>query len=539
MLPIASRRLSQCAAVLLSSSPAASPGLISVQKLQWQPVVGLEVHAQITCRSKLFSAACSEFAACANTRVDLFDAALPGTLPVLNRRCVEAAIMTAHALNMHVNPVSYFDRKHYFYADLPLGYQITQKRCPLARGGYVTAPLNTSNVQVDIEQLQLEIDSGKSYHDATNDRSLIDLNRCGVALMEIVFAPQLSSGQQASAVVRELILLLNTIGTCNCNMSEGALRVDANVSVRRKDPTAPPGVRTEVKNMNSVRSVARAVDYEIARQISLLNNGEQVVSETRYFDRANQATVPLRDKETVQDYRYFPETNLPPLRLSTAAHPLPHVPDIDQLREKLPELPAALRERLVSQYGLTSLAAWIMVNERGMSDYFEMVMALVDENESKKIWDFLRQHFLSVLNENKVDFTRCEITCQQAVEVYKLLKTEQLHSSWELEMLRKLWKQPDSDPRQVMIDNYWQVIVDRTLISEIVRQTLDDNAKLVQKYIARGSIRKRSECFSRLFFAANSKLNFCGQIPILSKLLRRELRQIESADTTSDHGGGS
>uniref|UniRef100_A0A3Q3VZ68 Glutamyl-tRNA amidotransferase subunit B n=1 Tax=Mola mola TaxID=94237 RepID=A0A3Q3VZ68_MOLML len=270
-------------------------------------VVGLEIHAQINSNTKLFSGSSVRFSAPPNSLVSFFDASLPGTLPVLNKRCVEAVVMTGLALNCTINKKSLFDRKHYFYADLPAGYQITQQRQPTAVNGRLTYSFlegkKRSQVTktVSIKQIQLEQDSGKSLHDDVRGQTLIDLNRAGVGLMELVMEPDMSCGEEAAAAVRELQLILQTLDTCQGNMSEGQLRVDANVSVHK--PGEPLGIRTEVKNINSIRYLAKAIDYEIQRQIDILQSGGRVQNETRAYDSKSGETVPMRDKEGLQDYR--------------------------------------------------------------------------------------------------------------------------------------------------------------------------------------------------------------------------------------------
>ncbi|KAJ8868025.1 hypothetical protein PR048_031834 [Dryococelus australis] len=344
---------------------------------KWHSVVGLEIHAQIMSSSKLFSGASVQFGSPVNQCVSLFDAAIPGTLPVLNRRCVEAGVLTALALSCRVNPVSRFDRKHYFYADLPAGYQITQQRAPLATGGqlqfqvYVPGAHSKPYTKMcGIHQLQLEQDSGKSLHDDEAARTLIDLNRAGVPLMEIVFEPDLADGEEAAALVRELVIILQRLGTCSCKMDEGALRVDANVSVHH--PGDPLGVRTEIKNIGSVRAVAHAVQFEIERQVSVLDAGGNVINETRLWDAVYNQTLPMRDKEVVQDYRFMPEPNLPPLKveLNTVGSPDSDILSVPALRAELPELPADTRRRLCEQYQLSPETAIILVCHHNFSFNF-------------------------------------------------------------------------------------------------------------------------------------------------------------------------
>ncbi|KAJ8297753.1 hypothetical protein KUTeg_024284, partial [Tegillarca granosa] len=357
----------------------------------WKGVIGLEIHAQIQTKSKLFSGASTKYGGATNNQVALLDAALPGTLPVLNKQCVEAGILTAMALKCKINKISKFDRKHYFYADLPAGYQITQQRQPLAVEGHVNYLNFTPGIEgepepktVNLEQLQLEQDSGKSLHDEANQRSLIDLNRAellsetychlgltpesgklevgclmcaGVGLMEIVTKPDFSNGTEAASFVRELQLILKTVGSCNCKMNEGSMRVDANISVHKEGE--PYGTRTEVKNLNSLLSVTKSIDYEIQRQIKEIEEGREIENETRSFDVNLGKTVPMRDKEKKQDYRFMPEPNLPPLHLYDNSSVLPSnvnqndILNLDVIQEKLPVLPEETRNRLVQQYGIT------------------------------------------------------------------------------------------------------------------------------------------------------------------------------------------
>jgi len=334
---------------------------------EWISVIGLEVHAQIATNTKLFSGAVNDPRGSTNSLVSLLDASIPGTLPVLNRGCVEAGIRTALALGSRINLTSTFDRKHYFYSDLPTGYQITQLRRPLANGGVLTFPVLSWSKDEDesyyhsseIVQLQLEQDSGKSLHDEDVDqgsRSLIDLNRCGVGLMEIVFAPDLYDGEQAVGLVRELSLILRSVGSCSCAMEDGALRVDANISVMPSD-SDQLGVRTEVKNINSLRNVQGAIEAEVDRQIRIIESGGVVENETRGFDVNARLTVPMRDKEVKQDYRFMPEPNLPPLRLrdsgnSDDSNANPNILNVDDYRQEMAPLPAQTRSILVNQHQL-------------------------------------------------------------------------------------------------------------------------------------------------------------------------------------------
>lgn len=337
-----------------------------VKTSEYKSVIGLEIHAQISSESKLFSGAKNTFASEINSCVSLLDAAIPGCLPVLNKRCVEAGVKTALALNCAINEISMFDRKHYFYSDLPMGYQITQQRAPLAGKGCLSFPVLTPAKNskpyyktVRIHQIQLEQDSGKSLHDDELKISLIDLNRAGVPLMELVFEPDLEDGEEAAALVKELILIFNSIETCSCKMEEGALRVDANVSIHKEGE--PLGIRTEIKNIGSVRGVAQAIAYEIERQTIVKNNGGIIINETRQWDAISKTTIPMRDKEVVQDYRYMPEPNLLPLHLNMNSNESDEHVNVKSLEKSLPILPQSLRDELINKYKLSETTAIIIV----------------------------------------------------------------------------------------------------------------------------------------------------------------------------------
>eukprot|EP00048_Salpingoeca_helianthica_P013449 m.200850 g.200850 ORF g.200850 m.200850 type:complete len:574 (-) comp15500_c1_seq9:243-1964(-) len=353
-------------ATLAKSSKKTKAGALT-ETSAWAAVVGIEIHAQIAAHSKIFSNSPLEFAAAPNSKVSFWDAALPGTLPVLNKRCVEAALATALALNARVNLHSEFDRKHYFYFDLPAGYQITQQRRPIAEHGHLDVGFGPQQQRVSITRLHLEHDSGKSIHTAPQ-RTLIDLNRAGAGLMEIVTAPDMHSGGEAAAFVEALVLILRTLGTCDGRMEEGSLRVDANVSVSRRDGSVR-GPRCEIKNISGLRFLSRAIDYEINRQVALFEQGKPVISQTLTYDAEKNETRPLRSKESAVDYRFMPEPDLPPLRL--AQH------QIDAVLSSQPELPRAKVLRLVEQHGIALDDSATLVAEPGAVQYFENCLMLL------------------------------------------------------------------------------------------------------------------------------------------------------------------
>ena len=351
----------------------------------WEVVVGLEVHAQVRSESKLFSGASTRFGAEPNSQVSLVDAGMPGMLPVINRECVRQAVRTGLGLGAKINRVSVFDRKNYFYPDLPQGYQISQYTRPIVGEGSLRITTADGERVIGIERIHLEQDAGKSMHDQDPSRSLIDLNRSGVALMEIVSRPDLRSGAEAAACLRTLRRLLRFLGTCDGNMQEGSLRCDANVSVRR--PGGELGTRCEIKNLNSIRFLQQAIEYEAIRQVEVLEDGGAIIQETRLFDADRGETRSMRSKEDAHDYRYFPDPDLLPLELSEDL--------IAAIAASLPELPDARRNRFVSQYGIGEVEADFLVTEPEIADFFE---ALADGRDPRLAANWLTTELFGALN---------------------------------------------------------------------------------------------------------------------------------------------
>src|SRR5437764_2677037 len=338
--------------------------LIEGRTGKWEVVIGLETHAQIIAKSKLFSATATEFGAEPNTQVSPIDAAFPGMLPVLNRHCVEQAVKTGLGLDAQINRESVFARKNYFYPDLPAGYQISQYELPIVGHGKITLDMPDGSArEIGITRLHLEQDAGKSLHDQHPTQTYVDLNRAGIALMEIVSEPDLRSAEEAGIYVRKLRSILRYLGTCDGNMEEGSLRCDCNVSVPR--PGDPLGTRCEIKNLNSVRFVMQAIEYEARRQIELIEEGGAVEQQTRLFDSGRGETRPMRSKEHAHDYRYFPDPDLLPLELEPKW--------VERLKAELPELPDAKKARFVADYGLRVEDAAVLVGERASAEYFERV----------------------------------------------------------------------------------------------------------------------------------------------------------------------
>lgn len=342
----------------------AKSNLIKGNTGDWEVVIGLEIHAQVSSNSKLFSGAATQFGAEPNSQVSLVDAAMPGMLPVINQYCIEQAVKTGLGLGAKINRVSVFDRKNYFYPDLPQGYQISQFKQPIVGEGEVIVDLTDgTSVIVGIERLHLEQDAGKSIHDLHPTQSLVDLNRSGIALMEIVSRPDLRSSEQAGAYMRKVRTIVRYLGTCDGNMEQGSMRADVNVSVRKLGDEL--GTRCEMKNINSVRFIQQSIEYEARRQIEVIENGGVIEQQTRLFDSKNGETRPMRSKEEAHDYRYFPDPDLLPLVLDEAW--------IDDLKVKLPELPDDKKARYISDFGLSPYDASVLVSERERADFFEAV----------------------------------------------------------------------------------------------------------------------------------------------------------------------
>eukprot|EP00066_Takifugu_rubripes_P007183 XP_003972514.2 PREDICTED: glutamyl-tRNA(Gln) amidotransferase subunit B, mitochondrial [Takifugu rubripes] len=445
-------------------------------------VVGLEIHAQINSKTKLFSGSPVGFSAPPNSLVSFFDASLPGTLPVLNKRCVEAAVMTGLALKCTINKKSFFDRKHYFYADLPAGFQITQQRQPIAVDGALLYSLlggkkrnQVIQKTVRIKQIQLEQDSGKSLHDDLRSQTFIDLNRAGVGLMELVMEPDMSCGEEAAAAVRELQLILQALGTCQGNMSEGQMRVDANVSVH--EPGEPLGVRAEVKNINSIRYLAKAIDQ---RQIDILQRGGVVLKETRAYDSKSGETISMRDKEGLQDYRFMPEPNLPPLIVYTDNASLPPGIDVRQavvveaIRKRLPELPGVKRDRLVRSYGILPEHSFTLVNEEGLVEYFEEVLKATAK-EPRKVIGWVTNDLLGHLKEQNIPVSQSPISPPALAELLELQETGQISSSVAKQVFQEMWRSPGKAAQQLIQEKDLGLVADTNQLHSICQKVVDSH----------------------------------------------------------------
>lgn len=428
----------------------------------WEMIIGLEVHAQIRSASKLFSGAPTDFGAPANSQVSYVDAAMPGVLPVLNRFCVEQGVRAGLGLRGRINLVSTFERKNYFYPDLPQGYQISQYQCPLVSDGEVIIRPNGSDpMKVRIERLHLEQDAGKSTHEGSGFISLVDLNRCGVALMEIVSYPDMRSAAQAQAYVRELRLLLRYLEVCDGNMEEGSLRADVNLSMRR--PSENFGTRCEIKNLNSIRFIGQAIEYEAVRQVKLLESGEKIKQETRLFDIHSGTTRPMRSKEDAHDYRYFPDPDLPPLCLSQTW--------VDTIAASLPELPEDKRQRLIRQYNLDTYDSDVLVAKRANVDFFEQV---AEGRDAKLVANWVTGEFFAALNKSRMSIKNSKITPQGMGALLDMITTGDISGRIAKEIFAIMF-QTGADPLEVVKEKKMHQINDLQTLEQLVDEVLKAN----------------------------------------------------------------
>ena len=442
---------------------------VSGQTGEWEVVIGMEVHAQVTSQSKLFSGSSATFGAGPNEHVSLVDAAMPGMLPVINEECVRQAVRTGLGINAQINLKSVFDRKNYFYADLPQGYQISQFTQPIVGEGEVTIELaDGSSHTVGIERIHLEQDAGKSMHDQHPSKSYIDLNRSGVALMEIVSKPDLRSAEQAGAYIKKLRSILRYLGTCDGNMEEGSLRADVNVSVRR--PGEPLGTRTETKNLNSVRFIMQAIDYEVERQIELIEEGGSIDQETRLFDTSTGMTRPMRSKEDAHDYRYFPDPDLLPLELEQAF--------VDQLKAELPELPDQIKKRMMDEYGLSSYDAGVLTEERETASFYE---AASEGQDRKMVANWMSVELFGALNKAGRALSDCPITPQQLGGLVGLITDGTISGKIAKDVFAEMFE-TGRNAAEIIEEKGLKQVSDTSAIEAMIDEVLAANPDKVEEY---------------------------------------------------------
>ena len=436
---------------------------------QYEVVIGLEVHAQVLSQSKLFSTSATKFGAEPNTQVSLVDAAFPGMLPVINEFCVKQAIKTGIGLKAKINKRSVFDRKNYFYADLPQGYQISQFKDPIVGEGKVILDMPDGQKEVGIERLHLEQDAGKSIHDLDPKNTFVDLNRSGVALMEIVSKPDLRSPEEVNAYIKKLRSIMRYLGTCDGNMQEGSLRADVNVSVRKKG-TKDFGTRCEIKNVNSIKFMQMAIEYEANRQVDLIEDGQSVDQETRLFDTKKNETRSMRSKEDAHDYRYFPDPDLLPLEVSDEF--------INQLQSEIPELPDEKKKRFIDQFKLTPYEANIMVSDIETSNYFEDV---VKKSDVKLATNWIIGELFAALNEKNLEITDSPISAGNLSKLINLIKDGTISGKIAKTVFEQMME-GDKDPKKIVEEKGLKQESDPKALEALIDKVIDSNRDKATEY---------------------------------------------------------
>ncbi len=451
--------------------------LIEGKTGKWEVIIGLEVHAQIISESKLFSGSSTLFGSEPNTNVSFIDAGLPGVLPRLNKHCIDQAIKTGLALNGEINLVSYFDRKHYFYPDLPFGYQITQFYKPIMENGKMLIELEDGTTKsIGITRLHIEQDAGKLLHEHHPSKSFVDLNRAGVGLMEIVSEPDIRSKLEAASYVSNLRVLLRSLETCDGNMEEGSMRCDINISVRK--PGEDFRTRVEIKNVNSLRFLQQAIDYEVEQQIEIWEKGDQVFQETKLFDPSSGKTFSLRKKEDSGDYRYFRDPDILPLKLDKKY--------VDFIKNSLPELPQAKKERFITVHALTPYEANILTMDVANSKFFED--ALIKEDKSirnpKLVANWIITNLFALLNSEGLKITDSKISPSQLGQMVDLIEEDVISSKIAKEVFDLMWRDEscyDKSPSEIVEKKGLKQITDISAISTMIDKLCDANLDKIEQ----------------------------------------------------------
>jgi aspartyl-tRNA(Asn)/glutamyl-tRNA(Gln) amidotransferase subunit B len=438
----------------------------------WEVVIGLEVHAQVISKSKLFSGAATDFGADPNTQVSLVDAAMPGMLPVLNGHCIEQAVRTGVGLNARINLISVFERKNYFYPDLPAGYQISQYQHPLVGEGIVTLDLKDGSTrEVGIERLHVEQDAGKSLHDQDPRRTFVDLNRAGVALMEVVSKPDMRTPEEAGAYLRKLRSIMRYLGTCDGNMEQGSLRCDINISVRPVGENALRP-RAEVKNVNSIRYVMQAIEHEAERQVDVYESGGSVAQETRLYDPNKGVTRSMRSKEFAHDYRYFPDPDLLPLQLTQAY--------VDAIRAGLPELPDDKKRRFIADYGLSPYDASVLVAERDTALFFEQV---AENRDAKAAANWVITNLFAVLNRKGLAINESPISAKNLGKLIDLIGDSTISGRLAKDVF-EIMADTGGDPADIVNEKGLQQITDEGAIEAAISKVIAANPEQAAQFKA-------------------------------------------------------
>ena len=443
--------------------------LITRDKNIYEVVIGLEVHAQVLSNSKLFSSSPTKFGAEPNTQVSLVDAAFPGMLPVINEYCIKQAIKTGIGLKAKINNRSVFDRKNYFYADLPQGYQISQYKHPIVGEGTVTLDMPYGQREIGIERLHLEQDAGKSIHDTDPQNTLVDLNRSGVALMEIVSKPDLRSLDEVNAYIKKLRSIMRYLGTCDGNMQEGSLRADVNISVKKKD-SKNLGTRCEIKNVNSIKFMQMAINYEANRQVDLIEEGKTVNQETRLFDTKKNETRSMRSKEDAHDYRYFPDPDLLPLELKDDF--------IEKIKSEIPELPDEKKKRFIDKFNLSSYEANILVSDKETSEYFEKV---IKNSDVKLSTNWITGELFALLNEKDLEITQSPISADNLSKLMNLIKDGTI-SGKIAKSVFELMADGNKDPITIVKSKGLKQQSDPKELEKLIDKVINDSPDKVKEY---------------------------------------------------------
>ena len=443
--------------------------LISRNNNNYEVIIGLEVHAQVTSNSKLFSSSSTKFGAEPNTQVSLVDAAFPGMLPVINEFCVKQAIKTGIGLKARINKRSVFDRKNYFYADLPQGYQISQFKYPIVGEGTVILDMPNGQKKIGIERLHLEQDAGKSIHDIDPQNTLVDLNRSGVALMEIVSKPDLRSLDEVNIYIKKLRSIMRYLGTCDGNMQEGSLRADVNVSVRIKG-SDKLGTRCEIKNVNSIKFMQMAINYEANRQVDLIEDGKTIDQETRLFDIKKNETRSMRSKEDAHDYRYFPDPDLLPLEVTDDF--------IKKIKSVIPELPDEKKKRFIEKFKLSPYEATLLVSDIETSKYFEDV---IKESDVKLATNWITGELFAVLNDQNLEISQSPISSKNLSKLINLIKDGTI-SGKIAKTVFEIMVDGDKDPQKVVEEKGLKQESDPKALEVLINKVISDNPEKVKEY---------------------------------------------------------
>ena len=479
--------------------------LIKRENISYEVVIGLEVHAQVTSNSKLFSSSSTKFGAEPNTQVSLVDAAFPGMLPVINEYCIKQAIKTGIGLNAQINKKSVFDRKNYFYADLPQGYQISQYKYPIVGEGKIILDMPHGQKEIGIERLHLEQDAGKSIHDIDPNNTLVDLNRSGVALMEIVSKPDLRSPDEVNAYIKKLRSIMRYLGTCDGNMQEGSLRADVNVSVRKIGITEL-GTRCEIKNVNSIKFMQMAIVYEANRQIDLIEDGKPIHQETRLFDTKKNETRSMRTKEDAHDYRYFPDPDLLPLEVSEKF--------IDNIRSEIPELPDEKKKRFIEKFKLTPYEATILVSDIETSKYFEEV---IDEADVKLSTNWITVELFAVLNDKNLEISQSPISAKNLSKLINLIKDGTISGKIAKTVFEEM-VDGDKDPQEIIDTKGLKQQSDPKAIEELINKVIQNNAEKVAEYKS-----GKDKLFGFFVGQAMKESKGKGNPQLINKILKEKL----------------